>query len=161
VRFEASVGGKLLRVEVRRADGRYEVTVDGRRHEIDWVEDGAFTSLLVAGRSFDVGIERREDGYRVSFDGQAHDVQLQAAGLAGAAARHAPGPSRVVAPMPGKIVRLLVGEGDAVAPGQGLVVMEAMKMENELRATRGGTVRELRVAEGQAVETGALLVLVE
>ncbi|MBI3932606.1 MAG: acetyl-CoA carboxylase biotin carboxyl carrier protein subunit [Acidobacteria bacterium] len=63
--------------------------------------------------------------------------------------------------MPGKIVRVLVGAGDEVGAGQGLVVMEAMKMENELRAPRAGRVRELPVREGQTVETGALLALVE
>jgi pyruvate carboxylase subunit B len=63
--------------------------------------------------------------------------------------------------MPGKIVRVLVSEGDAVASGQALLVMEAMKMENELRAPHEGRVRELPAREGQTVETGALLVLLE
>jgi biotin carboxyl carrier protein len=63
--------------------------------------------------------------------------------------------------MPGKLVRVLVEAGQDVEVGQGLVVVEAMKMENELRATRAGRVKELLVREGQAVETGALLVVVE
>jgi biotin carboxyl carrier protein len=62
--------------------------------------------------------------------------------------------------MPGRVVRVLVGEGDEVAPGQGLVVIEAMKMENELKSPRPGRVREVAVGEGQAVEAGALLVVV-
>ena len=76
-------------------------------------------------------------------------------------ARQGSGPQHVIAPMPGKIVRLLVAPGDAVEPRQGLVVIEAMKMENELRASRAGRVKAIKVAEGQSVEAGALLVTVE
>ena len=71
------------------------------------------------------------------------------------------GPQRVVSPMPGKIVRVLVKAGDPVTAKQGLVVVEAMKMENELRAARDGRVRELSVAEGQSVDAGTVLLVVE
>ena len=71
------------------------------------------------------------------------------------------GTAKVSAPMPGKIVKLLVETGQLVAAGQGLLVMEAMKMENEIRSPREGRVREVRVSERQAVETGALLVVVD
>ena len=71
------------------------------------------------------------------------------------------GPLRVVAPMPGKVVRLLVKTGDAVHPRQPVVVVEAMKMENELRADRGGTVAEIHTREGVSVEAGALLVVIQ
>jgi biotin carboxyl carrier protein len=70
------------------------------------------------------------------------------------------GEQRVLAPMPGKVVRVLVAVGDPVEPRQGLVVVEAMKMENELTATRAGTVREITVVEGASVEAGRLLVVV-
>jgi len=71
------------------------------------------------------------------------------------------GPQRVTAPMPGKIVKLLVKPGDKVQPRQGVVVVEAMKMENELRARAEGTVTEVRVTEGSSVEAGAILVVLE
>jgi biotin carboxyl carrier protein len=67
----------------------------------------------------------------------------------------------VIAPMPGRIVKVLVKAGDRVARGQGLVVVEAMKMENELRAPREGTVAAVRVSEGMSVEASAVLVVVE
>jgi biotin carboxyl carrier protein len=70
------------------------------------------------------------------------------------------GPQRLVAPMPGKVVRVMARSGDAVQPRQAVVVVEAMKMENELRAARAGTVSELLVREGQSVEAGALLAVV-
>ena len=76
-------------------------------------------------------------------------------------ARAAAGPQRIGAPMPGKIVRVLVRRGDLVVARQPLVVVEAMKMENELRAARDGTVSEIHVAEGQSVDAGALLVVVQ
>lgn len=79
----------------------------------------------------------------------------------GGAAAHGSGPQCVTAPMPGKIVRILVKPGDHVTARQGLVVVEAMKMENELRAARDGRVRELSVAEGQSVDAGTVLLVVE
>ena len=71
------------------------------------------------------------------------------------------GPQRIAAPMPGKVVRVLVKTGDAVAARQPLVVVEAMKMENELRAGRDGTIAEIHAQEGQSVEAGALLVVIQ
>jgi biotin carboxyl carrier protein len=89
-------------------------------------------------------------------------VELAGAPRGGAPAppRAAAGPARLAAPMPGKIVRLLAEVGQQVVAGQGLVVMEAMKMENELASPRDGRVHELAVREGQAVEAGALLAVV-
>jgi biotin carboxyl carrier protein len=71
------------------------------------------------------------------------------------------GDERLVAPMPGRVVRILVKPGDAVVARQGLVVVEAMKMENELGATRPGRVKDVAVTEGASVEAGRLLVVVE
>ena len=71
------------------------------------------------------------------------------------------GVQRVSAPMPGRVIRVLVKPGDAVTAGQGLVVVEAMKMENELVSPKSGTVQDVTVAEGQSIEAGRLLVIVE
>jgi biotin carboxyl carrier protein len=99
------------------------------------------------------------DGYRVAVE--AIDERSRAIrDLSGASSRKS-GPTHVVAPMPGMIVRINVEEGDTVQAGQGLIVMEAMKMENELRATSGGTVRKLLVSPGSAVEKGAILLEME
>jgi biotin carboxyl carrier protein len=77
------------------------------------------------------------------------------------AADNSNGPVSVVAPMPGRVVKVLVSAGDAVAARQGLVVIEAMKMENELRAPRAGTVKDVRVAAGAPVEAGSVVVVIE
>jgi biotin carboxyl carrier protein len=71
------------------------------------------------------------------------------------------GPHSIVAPMPGKVVKLLVKRGDQVAARQGVVVVEAMKMENELRSPKAGTVTEIKTAEGASVEAGTALVVIE
>ncbi|HYU53774.1 MAG TPA: biotin/lipoyl-containing protein [Gemmatimonadaceae bacterium] len=99
------------------------------------------------------------DGYR--FDTEALDERTRSIRDLSAAAAGPTGPAPIIAPMPGLIVRVNVNPGDQVVAGQGIVVMEAMKMENELRATADGTVRSVEVVAGTAVEKGALLVALE
>jgi biotin carboxyl carrier protein len=161
VLFEARVDGRAVRVEVKpRGDG-FSVTLDGRALSVDAVVLGRMTSLLVDGHSHDVAVEPEAAGLRVHFNGQSVLVELaDAARDAGAPSRRASGAARLVAPMPGRVVRVLVAEGAVVEAGQGLVVVEAMKMENELRAPRAGRVEQVAVREGQAVETGALLLVI-
>ncbi len=162
--LDAAVDGRAHRVEVTGRRGRYVVVLDGSRLEVDWCEAGGpFVSVLVNGRSHHVGLEPRPGGYRVLVDSDEFAVDLlEAARLDTGAARRGPaGPARLLAPMPGRIVRVLAEPGQEVAAGQGLVVMEAMKMENELRSPRAGRVVEVRARERQTVETGALLVVVE
>ena len=162
--FDATVDGRELRVEVRRANGRFSVSIDGRPREVDFEEVGRdFASLLIEGRSYEVGLERHSAGYTVYLPDDRIDVQLAdaARGSRPVARKPERGPARVNAPMPGKIVRVMAAAGQDVAAGAGLLVMEAMKMENELRAPRAGRVREVQVREGQAVETGALLLVLD
>jgi biotin carboxyl carrier protein len=130
---------------------------------------GSPVRMVRIGRDvFRVVAEKREgrgrfslwvDGHR--FEAEALDERRRALrDLTGAAASPT-GPAPIVAPMPGLIVRINVAPGDTVEAGQGVVVMEAMKMENELRATAAGKVRSVDVAPGTAVEKGALLVSLE
>jgi biotin carboxyl carrier protein len=99
------------------------------------------------------------DGYR--FESEALDERTRAIRDLSAASAAPAGPAPILAPMPGMIVRVSVKAGDRVEAGQGVVVMEAMKMENELRATAAGVVRSVEVSAGMAVEKGALLVALE
>jgi len=160
--FDATVGGRTVRVEVRGGEGRYTVVLDGSPIEVDLVTTGRpFASLLVGGESHEVAIERRPEGYVVLFPGDAVTVDLaEAARGTSPVVPRAHGPARLTAPMPGRVVRVLEAPGADVAAGQGLVVIEAMKMENELRSPRAGRVQEVAVREGQAVEAGALLAVV-
>jgi biotin carboxyl carrier protein len=162
MKFEAEVKGRTLRLDVRAQDGTYLVDLDGRRLHVEAHFDGAFLSLSIDGRRHDLGIVRRGSTLLVSHPQGLLDVALRDPARA---SDHGPhrgphGPARVTAPMPGKIVRVLVSPGQEVAAGAGLLVVEAMKMENELRAPRAGVVLDLVAREGQAVESGALLAVV-
>ena len=156
---------------------RHEVTVDGGTVSVGGAAfpahleqlDGTPVLLVSVGTSVHRIIARRSDGrgaYALSVDGFAFAAEaldertrairdITAASAGGARAAH------VSAPMPGLIVKVNVAPGEVVKAGQGLIVMEAMKMENELRASAPGRVKSVVVAPGTAVEKGALLVEIE
>jgi pyruvate carboxylase subunit B len=143
------------------------VVVDGRRVQARLVDiAGTPVSLLTIGDRVYRLVARRGDArgrYTLSLDGRrfevdALDERTRAIRDLSAATAAAAGPAPLVAPMPGLIVRVNVAPGDVVQPGQGLVVMEAMKMENELRSQSAGTVGAVLVSAGTAVEKGAVLV---
>lgn len=160
--FDGTTSGQTSRIEVREVQGRYHVTIGDKTLELDWVRTGEHeASILVDGVSHDITIERTAEGFGVLIRGDRFDVDLKDAvkGVALGRVAHA-GPLKLTAPMPGKIVKVLVGPGDTVEAGRGVLVMEAMKMENELKAARAGTIQEIRVKEGQAVEMGALLLVI-
>jgi len=163
MRLEAEVAGRRVRVEVRRrGEGPYDVTIGDRQIQLEARAAGPMgLSLLVGNRSHDVAVERTPTGFRVHLAGEAVEVGLSEAVSVAMGAAVARGPARITAPMPGKIVRVLVGPGTEVEAGDGVVVVEAMKMENELKAARAGRVRAVHVREGQAVDGGALLVELE
>ena len=119
--------------------------------------------MLIGSRSYEVAFVQRPDGETLVYvDG--HAVTTRRAGLirsVGGASNGRVGPQPIVAPMPGRILKVLVKTGETVAARQGLIVVEAMKMENELRSPKAGTVAEVRVTEGMSVEANAVLVVVE
>jgi len=164
VRFSAVVGDTTSAVEVLPlADGRYQVTVDGRTRVVDAHPAGAGTwSLLVEHAVIEATVLARGDEYTVAVGGQLHQVRLLDERARRRAARRdtAGGAPEVRAAMPGKVIAVLVEVGTVVAPGQGLLVLEAMKMENEVPAPRAGTVASIRVRAGQAVEAGEILLTI-
>lgn len=153
------------------------MAVDGKVRVVNAAHVGPTSwSLLIGdadgGRSRSVEAtvlpQKSSSGFDVHIDGFTIPVHLK--GGLGRRSRDANGqgpsgaegkPQRVTAPMPGKVLRVLVKAGDEVKARQGLVVIEAMKMENELRAARDGRVREMLVSEGQSVDAGTPLVIVE
>lgn len=149
-------------------NGRYNVTIDGQKHEVESITfaNGA-VSMLIGGQSFAFEFEDRRDEVAVSQRGQtnrfdvADDRTLRLRAAAAAMSGAVEGRQTINAPMPGKIVKIFVKVGDEVTEGQGLVVVEAMKMENELKSPKAGTVTEVLTKEGVAVENGAPLVVVE
>jgi biotin carboxyl carrier protein len=143
-------------------DGRFQVSIDGVAQPVDAtaLRPGTW-SLIIAGHSYVVDLDRRRGGVAASVG--AGEVMLRVEDalhkrLAAAGSRAAARGESVRAPIAGKVVKVLVAVGDQVAPGSAVIVLEAMKMENELAAERGGTVSAIHKAAGQAVDTGDLLV---
>jgi len=172
VRFEVDAGAQPRSVDVAADGDAWRVTIDGRVWRASMVRAGERWSLLVAGqaggppagsRSYDVMFEPATGGtWQVHVNGRVVPAGLRTSAhrLRGYGAAGADD-GRVLAPMPGRVVKVLVAPGMTVEARQGVVVVEAMKMENELRAPRAGTVREVRVAEGASVEAQAVLVVIE
>jgi biotin carboxyl carrier protein len=166
MRYHAIVRGEDRVVEVAAREGGYKVVIDGRELDVDAVHlQGTALSLIAGTRSARCDIEPGKDGKLAVLVGDTvHEFELldeRRLRLRSATGKFtAEGPQRIDAPMPGKVVRVLVKVGDEVTEGQGLVVVEAMKMENELKSPKAGKVTELLAVEGAAVESGAKLVVV-
>ncbi len=151
-------------MEIERVGNRLRCELDGRHVEADAIEvDRGVYSILIGGQSFEVRVEPSGAGMQVSVAGREMPVEVvdprQWRRHRGAALE-TEGRQQVVAPMPGKVIRVLVKAGDAVEAGQGLIVVEAMKMQNEVHAPKSGRVERLLVAEGQAVNAGEILAVV-
>ena len=167
MRLEIEVGGRTRDVTVTREGAGFAVTVDGRTRYVDVVRIGAHVLSLIVDNEQPhdaVIVAGREHGQLTVTVGGV-DVPVGVNGRRRGRRDHAAaggsGPQKVTAPMPGKVVRIMVKPGDAVEPRQPLVVVEAMKMENELRALRAGTVGDVQAREGQSVDAGALLVTIQ
>jgi biotin carboxyl carrier protein len=172
VRFEVEAGGQPRAVDVAADGAAWRVTIDGRVWQASMVRAGERWSLLLSdpaegarggARSYDVTFEPAAgNGWQVHVNGRIVPaaVRTSAQRLRGHGATGA-ADGRVLAPMPGRVVKLLVAPGAMVEARQGVVVVEAMKMENELRAPRAGTVREVRVAEGASVEAHTVLLVID
>lgn len=160
-------GESTREVEVERVADGFELTIDGERRRVDLVRiDRAIASLrdLADGRSFSVAFERGAGRHwRMAVGERDFDLEVLTPieAIEAIAAEAAAGPSLVAAPIPGKVVTVRVAVGDTVEPGQPLVVLEAMKMENELTASQSGTVTAVHVAPGGTVDAGAVLVELE
>ncbi|MFB3920766.1 MAG: biotin/lipoyl-containing protein [Terriglobia bacterium] len=149
------------------AAGALRFVLNGSATEAEWavVTPGVY-SILMGGRSYEARVatqpgEAAGEVVRLVTVGTRHYrvvVRDPRRRRSSASATARDGPQEIRAPMPGKIVKVLVNEGQSVTPGAGLLVIEAMKMQNELRAPRAGRVEKIHVAEGTGVETGAHLV---
>jgi biotin carboxyl carrier protein len=160
--ISATVDGREVTVTVEvQPDGLWQVSIDGQpARMVDAVEIRPGTwSLLSGGLSLVVDLDRRPQGQALLYAGAEASIELMDARqkrLAQAVGRGARSTVRgevVRAPIAGKVVKILVDGGDVVAPGQGVAVLEAMKMENEIKADAGGTVETVHVRPGQSVDT--------
>ena len=166
MKYEVLLAGTTRVVELSRPDDGWKISLDGKELDVSVMEVAPNTfSVLLNGESHQIRIAPRPDGTLTlhtglaEYQAEVNDPRLwrgRKHGVLDVAGRQ-----QIAAPMPGKVVRLLVKEGDLVAAGQGLLVVEAMKMQNEVRSPKAGKVEKLLVKENQPVNAGDLLAWVE
>lgn len=163
--YEVAIAGKVHKVELVRAGSGWHCQLDGRNVPLDVsaVQTGVF-SLLIDGKSYEVKQEITPTETSIVIGNERLPVTVRdprSLRSRRSSETGEEGVKRVIAPMPGKVVRILARAGAAVEAGQGVVVIEAMKMQNELKAPKNGVVKKINVAEGAAVDAGQALAEVE
>ena len=162
MKFEVRIGKQIRVVELEHEDDRWRIALDGQLLDADAVEIAPNTfSVLLRGQSHEIRVTPLPNGTLTLQTGPEEFTAEVIDPRAWSGRRHsaveAEGRQQIVAPMPGKVIRLLVKAGDTVEAGQGLLVMEAMKMQNEIRSPKSGVVERLLAEEGQAVNAGEIL----
>src|SRR5262249_19240673 len=160
------VNEQKFNVEVVRTNGTYDLIVNGKQFTVDAVRPAhQAVSLIVDGHSYEVGLEKKENQYSIYFFNDSVELELYEARKYKAAEltkkASVSGPMKIMAPMPGKIVKLLVSENMQVNEGDSLLVIEAMKMQNELKAPRTGIIRQIQTSAGQPVTPQQTLMVLE
>ena len=166
VQLEGSSEKKTRIVDLERDAGGWRVILDGQLVDADAVEIAPHTlSILLNSVSYEVRVAQAPDGKLTLQTGTQEFTAEVIDPRSWSGRRHghveAEGRQQILAPMPGKVVRLLVKAGDHVEAGQGLLVVEAMKMQNEIRSPKSGTVERILAKEGQPVNAGEVLAWVE
>jgi biotin carboxyl carrier protein len=163
--YDVTIDGKSYRLELAQVRGGWECKLDGRPLEIDAVLPRRdVLSVIIGGKAYEVKRERTATDLHlwvgpVRYEATLSDPRsLQSRRAAGGGEE---GPRKLLAPMPGKVVRVLLAEGAEVDAGQGVVVVEAMKMQNEIKSPKKGTVRKLVAAVGANVNAGEVLAVVD
>jgi biotin carboxyl carrier protein len=162
--YEINIDGKNYRLELNRLDERWECHLDGRAIEVDAVlARRDVLSVIIGGKAYEIKRERTAIDMHLWVGSVRYAAQLRdpRSLRSRASADDGKGPRKLVAPMPGKVVRVLVEEGSEVEAGQGIVVVEAMKMQNEIKSPKKGVVRKLVASENSAVNAGDVLAVVE
>ena len=162
--YDVTIDGKNHRLELNRADGRWTCRVEGREIEVDaTLARPDVLSLRIRNQAYEVKCERVGSDLHiwvgsVRFAAEVRDPRSLRGRMRPADDQ---GPRKLVAPMPGKVVRVLGREGETVDSGAGIVVVEAMKMQNEIKSPKKGTIHRILVKEGAAVNAGDALAIVE
>jgi biotin carboxyl carrier protein len=164
MKYEAEIDGRPVGIELEQRNGRVSAAIDGRKYEVEVIrpEEGAY--LIFDGeRVYEARVwSEGADSVRVKIRDRLFTARIIDRKHRRATADHGQeGQQHLIAPMPGKIVRVLLSPGDTVAAGQGVVVVEAMKMQNEIKSPKAGRVVEIRVGEGTTVNANQVLAVVE
>ena len=162
---EVTIDGKPYRLDLKKVAGRWLCHLDGREIQMDAVAARRdVLSILIDGKAYEVKRERTAADLHLwvgsaRYAAELRDLRsLQSRQRAGGPSK---GPQKLLAPMPGKVVRVLLAEGSPVEAGQGILVVEAMKMQNEIKSPKKGIVQKLAAGEGSAVNAGDVLAIVE
>lgn len=166
MKLQAEIGGEKHEVEIVRDGRSVTATVDGRRYDLDVSEPEKEVLLIKnASKVSQVFVSPKAGSeFGVTIHGQAINVEIidpKRLRGAGNDSEHAEGTAEIKTAMPGKVVRILVEAGAEVAKGDGIIVVEAMKMQNELKSPKDGIVKDIRAAEGDTVNAGDILVVIE
>jgi biotin carboxyl carrier protein len=168
--YDITIGDKGYRLQLTKqnrptGESQWLCRVNDREITVDSVLiNQANLSLLIDGRSIEIEREITRDNCRIFLRGRRYDVAIQDARSLRSRKRAGPGdagPLRLTASMPGKVVRVLAKEGDKLQAGTGIVVVEAMKMQNEIRSPKEGILIKLLASEGMNVNAGDVLAIVE
>ena len=163
--YEVTVDGRPHRLELERAEDAWKCRLDGLEIEVDAVlARPDVLSLLVEGRSYEIKREQTTTDIHVWVGSTRFKVELRDPRSLRSrrdGTGDASGPRKLVAPMPGRIVRVLVSEKSEVEAGQGILVVEAMKMQNEIQSPKKGVVQKILAAQGATVNAGDVLAIVE
>ncbi|MFQ6015299.1 MAG: biotin/lipoyl-containing protein [Anaerolineae bacterium] len=164
MKYTAVVEGQEFEIEIGPEE---TVTVNGRQYDVDFrsIDGQHVYSLLLNNRSFEILAEGTKDTYEVLVEGERHEVQVydeRSKRLADLGDRVSGprGNTLVKAPMPGLVISVTAQEGQRVKAGDGLIILEAMKMENELRAPWEGVVKKVQVVAGDTVDQGQVLAVI-
>ncbi len=167
MKFWVAIEEKRFQVDVRESEGRTVVAVDGREMVLAMEQGGAgIHTLLVDGQPYDLAAARGQNGYSMVLRGVPFDVHVEnerqhLLSSVESVKSATEGRATLRAPMPGLVAQVDVGDGDEVEHGQRLLVLEAMKMENDIRAPRSGRVEKVLAIKGTTVEQGQALVVLE
>jgi biotin carboxyl carrier protein len=163
--YEITVNGKPHRLELEKSDGWWQCCFDGRPFKVDAVIPRRdVLSLLIDGHSYEIKREQTATDLHMWVGNQRFAVELRdprSLRSRRASAGDEKGPRKLVAPMPGRVVRVLTAEKSEVEAGQGIVVVEAMKMQNEIKSPKKGVVQKITAVPGAAVNAGDVLAIVE
>ena len=164
MKYTAILNGKERELEINQTgDHRFKVIVDGEAHEVDArYNDSDWISILVDNRSYDISFSFDKDKVELNFWNQYFDIEvLDERKLRMRRTRSEidlSGPEVIKTSMPGKVVKVLVEEGEKVKAGTGIIIIEAMKMENEIQCRNAGVIKEIHTKAGEAIESGVPLV---
>lgn len=165
MQYEVTIDGQSYRVELARTAAGWSCKLDGHELAVDSVLTRPdVLSILIGGKAYEVKRERTPTDIHMVVGSTRYSAEVRdprSLRSRRAAAGFGEGPHKLVAPMPGKIVRLLVPEKSTVEAGQGVLVIEAMKMQNELKSPKRGIVQQILTREGAAVGAGEVLAIVE